>query len=116
MIALILRTILGPLLSVAEKYLDNQKDLKRLEHVTKRVSLVEDTKQRVSKWQYAILRLPLFCGEIAAVGYFAAVMWDSTFASDWINPLELPGWFQPHFGTALASIFGIAAAERILRR
>lgn len=116
MIAMILRTILGPLLSVAEKYLDNQKDLKRLEHVTKRVALVEDTTQRVAKWQYAILRFPLFCGEIAAVGYFSAVMWDSTFPSTWINPLELPAWFQPHFGTALASIFGIAAAERILRR
>jgi hypothetical protein len=116
MIGLILRTILGPMLSIAEKWLDNQKDLQRLEHVTKRVAMVEDTKQRVTKWQYAILRLPLFCGEIAAVGYFAAVMIDSTFASDWLNPLELPAWFQPHFGTALASIFGIAAAERIFRR
>jgi len=116
MIKMILSLVLGPLLGIAEKYLDNQRDLKRLQHVTERVAMVEDTKQRVAKWQYGILRLPLFCGEVAAVGYFAAVMWDSTFPSTWINPLELPGWFQPHFGTALASIFGIAAAERVLRR
>lgn len=116
MIGMILNIVLKPLLGVAEKWLDNQKDLARLEHVTERVAMVEDTKQRVAKWQYAILRFPLFCGEVAAVGYFAAVMWDSTFPSAWLNPLELPAWFQPHFGTALASIFGIAAAERILRR
>jgi hypothetical protein len=116
MIGMVLKILVGPLLSVAEKYLDNQKDARRIQAVTDRIAIMEDTKQRTSKWQYGILRLPLFFGEIAAVGYFAAVMLDSTFPSDWVNPLELPYWFQPHFGTALASIFGIAAAERILRR
>jgi len=116
MIGLILRTILGPLLSIAEKWLDNQKDLQRLEHVTKRVAMVEDTKQRVEKWRYAILRLPLFMAECAAVLYFSAVMIDSTWPSDWLNPLELPSDFKGFFATALASIFGISAAERILRK
>lgn len=116
MIAMILKLVLGPLLSIGEKYLDNQKDLNRLKQVTTRVAMVEDTTQRIHKWQYAILRIPLFCGEIVAVMYFAAVMIDSTWPSDLFNPLELPTWFQPHFSTALASIFGIAAAERIFRR
>jgi hypothetical protein len=116
MIALILRTILGPLLSVAEKYLDNENDIRRLEHVTKRVAMVEDTTQRIHKWQYTLLRIPLFVAECAAVAYFAAVMIDSTWPSDWINPLELPDVFKEYYATALASIFGISAAERILRR
>jgi hypothetical protein len=116
MISLILKAILGPLLTIAEKYLDNQKDLNKLKHVTKRVAMVEDTKQRVVKWQYAILRFPLFVGETVAVLYFGAILIDSTFPSDWLNPLEIPQWFQPSFATALASIFGIAAAERILRK
>ena len=38
MISLILKVILGPLLTIAEKYLDNQKDLNKLKHVTKRVA------------------------------------------------------------------------------
>lgn len=116
MISLVLKVILGPLLTIAEKYLDNQKDLNKLKHVTKRVAMVEDTKQRVVKWQYAILRFPLFLGEAVAVLYFGAILIDSTFPSDWLNPLEIPKWFQPSFATALASIFGIAAAERILRK
>ena len=116
MISIILKVILGPLLTIAEKYLDNQKDLNRLKETTKRVAMVEDTKQRVVKWQYAILRFPLFVGETVAVLYFGAILIDSTFPSDWLNPLEIPQWFQPSFATALASIFGIAAAERILRK
>ena len=116
MFGMILKMLMGPLATLGEKWLDNQRDANKLREVSNRIALAQDTVQRVNKWQYAILRLPLFCGEIAAVGYFAAVMLDSTFPSDWFNPLELPGWFQPHFGTALASIFGIAAAERILRR
>lgn len=116
MIAMIFKLLMGPLASLGEKYLDNQRDATRLREVSKRIAMVEDTTQRINKWQYAILRLPLFLGETVAVLYFASVMIDSTFASDWLNPLELPAWFQPHFGTALASIFGIAAAERIFRR
>ena len=116
MFGTILKLLMGPLASLGEKWLDNQRDAHKLREVSNRIAMAQDTVQRVNKWQYAILRFPLFLGETLAVLYFGAVMVDSTFPSDWFNPLELPGWFQPHFGTALASIFGIAAAERILRR
>ena len=116
MFGTILKFLMGPLATLGEKWLDNQRDANKLREVSNRIAMAQDTVQKVNKWQYGLLRVPLFCGEIVAVAYFGAVLIDSTFPSDWLNPLELPHWFQPHFHTALGSIFGIAAAERILRR
>ena len=71
---------------------------------------------RKVKLGYLLLRLPLFIAETTAALYFAAVLTDSLFPSDWLNPLKLPADFQPHFGLALASIFGLATFERIMRK
>jgi len=46
----------------------------------------------------------------------ASVMIDSTFPSEWLNPLRLPVWFEPHFSTAMISVFGLVAVERASKR
>jgi hypothetical protein len=63
-----------------------------------------------------LLKTPLFLSEVFVSLYIVAIMADSIFASNWINPLELPEWFKPHFQIIVVSIFGISAADRFIRR
>lgn len=77
---------------------------------------VADAQFRRTKLSYGLLRLPLFLAEFSASLYILAVFFDSAFPSSWLNPLELPGWFQPHFGTIMVGLFGIGAASRLWRR
>ena len=116
MIAGIVRLLLGPLLSLGEKYLDNQKDKERLKAGTDRVVYQADAATRPAKWASWMGRLPLFVAELSVAVYFAAILVDSTFPMEWLTPLELPNWFKPHFHIALASVFGIASVDRFLRR
>lgn len=116
MIKWLVSALLSPLTKLGEKYLDNQKDRQKLEHGTARVVYEADAAFRIGKLSHLILRLPLFVAEAAAAIFFAAVLIDSTFPSDFINPLELPEWFKPQFSIALASIFGISTFERVINR
>lgn len=112
MLGVIIRTLLGPLISLGEKYIEEQTKREALRNsaaaITERV--------RQFKLGYALLRIPLFVAEMSAALYFAAVMIDSTFPSDYLNPLELPKEFKDYFLIALSSMFGLTTIERILRR
>ena len=89
---------------------ENDKD--RLEADRFIAALQAEAETRPAKWSSILGRLPLFVAEISAAAYLATVLIDSMFPSDWFNPLELPEWFKPHYHAALASVLGIAAAER----
>ncbi len=112
MIGWLVRAVLSPFLRLGEKYLDNQKDARRLDAAVSARSAVCVTAARKVKLGYLLGRIPLFVAELSAALYFAAVMIDSTFPMQWLTPLELPAWFQPHFHWALASIFGLSWAAR----
>ena len=111
MIKWFVNILLGPVVKLGEKYLDNQKDLNRLEHATTQVALQSDAVVRQIKLGTLLGSLPLFLAETSATLYVASIFIDSTFPSDWINPLELPGWFLPYFDTVMYSIFGLGAIQ-----
>jgi hypothetical protein len=112
----IVRAILSPLLSLGEKYLDNQKDKARLEAGVTETAYQADAAVRPAKLASIFGRLPLFVAEMACAVYVAAILVDSTFPMDWLTPLQLPGWFMTRFDMILASVFGLATFERIVRR
>ncbi len=78
--------------------------------------LEAEVSERRQKLADPILKLPLFAAEVSVSLYIVAIMLDSTVPMAWLTPLELPEWFKPHFYLIVASIFGISAAERYLRR
>lgn len=116
MIRTIVKLLLGPLLSLGEKYLDNQKDKERLVHGTTQAALKADAAVREVKLTHLLGRLPLFVAEMSVAIYVAAVMIDSTWPSDLLNPLQLPEWFKPHFNTVLISLCGLAAVKHVVTR
>ena len=116
MIKWLVSALMSPLLKLGEKYLDNEKDRRKLEHGTARVAIDADTSVRKVKLSNWMGRLPLFVAELTCAVYIGAIFIDSTFASDYINPLELPEWFKSHFSTIVASIFGLAITQRFLNR
>jgi len=116
MIRWLVGAILSPFLRIGEKYLDNEKDKVKLREGTKRVSIEADTSVRKIKFSSWMGRLPLFVAELTCSMYIAAIFIDSTFASDYINPLELPEWFKEHFYIIVTSVFGIAVTQRFLNR
>ena len=111
MIKWLVGVLLKPLTSLGEKYLDNQKDKERLKHGTARVALEADASVRKVKLGSIFLSLPMWLAEASVASYFALIMIDSSFPSIYVNPLELPGWFKPHFDTAIVSIFGVGAVK-----
>lgn len=120
----IVKILTGPLVSLGDKYLDNQKDKERLQQGTDRLVYQTDAAVRTAKWNVtswlgALARLPLFIAETAASAYFILVIADSTWLwrHDGITlAFELPEWFKPHFAIAMASIFGIATVDRFLNK
>lgn len=111
MIRWIVGVLLKPFLSLGEKYLDNVKDRTILEHGTERVTIAADTAVRKIKMGTLLGQLPLFLAEASTAMYITAIMIDSTWASNWVNPLELPVWFKQHFDVIVASIFGYPAVK-----
>lgn len=89
---------------------------KRIEADTRIKELEAEMAERRQKLADPLLKLPLFAAEVSVSLYIVAIMLDSTFPMTWLMPLELPEWFKPHFYLIVASIFGISAAERYLRR
>ena len=113
MIKWIVNLLLGPIVSIGEKYLDNQKDKTKLEHGTKRVAVEADSAVRKIKLGSMFLSAPLFIAEASVALYFASILIDSMWPSHYFNPLALPNWFLPYFDTAIVSIFGLSAADKI---
>lgn len=116
MIKWLVSALLAPLTKLGERYLDNQKDKERLEHGTAEVVYKADAAVRKVKLGSLLGILPLFVAEVSCSVYLAAIFIDSTYATDLINPLELPEWFKPHFYVIVASIFGISTFERVINR
>lgn len=104
--------LLGPLMKLGDKYLDNAKDKTRLEHGTMRVMIEADVRSRQLKMQSWMGRFPLFVAECVGVAYYAAVVVDSIQNFLWLNPLELPNWFKPYFNMTMISVFGINTVNR----
>ena len=113
MIRFLVGALLKPFTALGEKYLDNQKDKERLKHGTTRVAMQADANVRAIKLGTLLGAIPLFVAEASVAVYVAAIMVDSTWPSVYINPLELPEWFKPYFNTAVISIFGVTAADRV---
>lgn len=116
MIKWLVSALMSPLLKIGEKYLDNEKDRRKLEHGTTRVAVEADASVRKIKLSTWMGRLPMFVAEITCAVYIGSIFVDSTFPSDYLNPLELPEWFKQHFSTIVTSIFGLAIAQRFLNR
>jgi len=112
----IVGAILGPFIRIGEKYLDNQKDLERLKAGTTRVAYQTDAAVRMVKFGSLLGQLPLFVAEMSVSVYIASIMFDSTFPTDLVDPLELPEWFKEHFSAIVASVVGLAVFERVARR
>jgi hypothetical protein len=108
--------LLRPLTALGEKYLDNQRDKARLEAGVTEAAYRADEAVRRIKLSYVLGRLPLFVAEMSCAAYIAAILIDSTYPMGWLTPLQLPAWFMSRFDMILASIFGIAAFERVVRR
>ena len=85
-------------------------ELEKLE--ASRRAQVERDKEKLGS---VLGRIPLFVAEMSAASYLAAVLIDSIFPSNLLNPLELPEWFKPQYAAALASVVGISAAERAIK-
>lgn len=92
---------------------ENDKD--RLDADRMIAALQAEALSRPVKLSSLFGRLPLFIAEMSASLYLAAVLVDSIWPSDWLNPLELPEWFKPQYAAALASVLGIGAAERTVK-
>lgn len=113
MIKWLVGMLLKPFTALGEKYLDNQKDKTRLEHGTRQAAMNADATVRKVKLGTILGALPLFVAEASVAIYVASIMVDSTFPSDWFNPLKLPEWFLPYFQTAIISIFGVTAVDKV---
>lgn len=109
----LLGAVLSPLTRLGEKYLDNQRDKQVLDAGITHAAYKADAAVRSIKFGSILGRLPLFVAEFACAAYIAAVLADSIYPTDYLNPLELPEWFKPHFTTILASVAGLAVTERV---
>lgn len=116
MIKWLVGALLSPLVSLGEKYLDNQKSKEELKAATDAIVYNTDAAVRTVKLSHWMGRLPLFLAEVSVSLYIASIMVDSTFPMNWLTPLELPNWFKEYFYIIVMSIFGIALVERKFKR
>ena len=115
MIKTIIELLLKPLTSLGEKYMETQVNKDKIKAGTDAIVYKTDAAVRKVKQSSILGRIPLFIMEVSCAMYVAAILFDSTFATNYLNPLKLPTWFEPHFAVVLASVAGISAVERILR-
>ena len=104
----------GPLLSYLDKRLDVEKDRTKLKAGTDRLVYELDARQRMARTHW-MDKLPVFTLCMPAAIYLGAVFIDSTFPSDFLNPLELPVLFKEHLNSILAYMLGIAVVGKIGR-
>lgn len=116
MISWLVSLLLRPLTALGERYLKNQNDRDKLAAGVTETAYKADAAVRPAKLASIFGRLPLFVAEMACALYVAAILIDSTYPMDWLTPLQLPGWFVTRFDMILASVFGLATFERIVRR
>jgi hypothetical protein len=116
MVMWLVNALMSPLLKIGEKYLENEGDKQKLQHGSDRVAIEADASIRKIKLTHWMGRLPLFIAEASCALYIAAIFIDSTWASDYINPLKLPVWFEDDFSVIVASLFGLAAAKTLMSR
>jgi hypothetical protein len=116
MIGWLVSLLLKPLTALGERYLKNQNDRDKLAAGVTETAYRADAAVRPAKLASIFGRLPLFVAEMACSLYVAAILIDSTYPLDWLTPLQLPGWFMTRFDMILASVFGLATFERIVRR
>ena len=113
MVMWLVNALMSPLLKIGEKYLENEGDKQKLQHGTDRLAIEADASIRKIKLTHWMGRLPLFIAEASCALYIAAIFIDSTWASDYINPLK---WFEDDFSVIVASLFGLAAAKTLMSR
>ena len=111
MIQWLVGALLKPFTAIGEKYLDNEKDKEKLKHGTDRIAINADAAVRKVKLSSLLGQLPLFLAEFSVSIYITAILIDSTWPSDFFNPLELPDWFKEHFAVIVASIFGLPVVK-----
>ena len=116
MVMWLVNALMSPLLKIGEKYLENEGDKQKLQHGSDRLAIEADASIRKIKLTHWMGRLPLFIAEASCALYIEAIFIDSTWASDYINPLKLPVWFEDDFSVIVASLFGLAAAKTLMSR
>lgn len=110
-----LSTLLTELRQARLDRLNAENNESRIKADVKVQELEAELSLRSQKLADPILKLPLFVAELATAIYIAAILIDSTFPMAWLTPLQLPVWFQPHFGVIVVGLFGISAADRFLK-
>jgi len=115
MIKWIVSALLSPLTKLGEKYLSNQADREKLEHGTDRIAIEADASVRKVLLSHPLLRIPVFVVQISAASYFASVMFDSTFPTDYLNPLKLPESSEIVYQMVMASMVGLGVWKTVSR-
>jgi hypothetical protein len=108
--------VAGPLVSLGEKYLDTQVDKDKLDAGVTIAAIEADAKFRASAMSWIEFRGPLFIVLAPHALYMSAIAIDSTFPSDYINPLELPDWYKPYFTQVTLVLLGITTGVGLWKR
>lgn len=110
-----LGVITGPLVQIGEKYIDASVDKEKLDAGIKMKALETDAQFRASAMSWLEFRLPLFIVLAPHALYMGAIAFDSTFPSDFINPLELPNWYKPYFAQVTVALLGLTTVAGLWR-
>ena len=114
MIGWIVKAVLTPLTKLGEKYLDNQKDKERLKHGTDRIAIEAEASVRKVLLSSPLLRLPVFVVLMATATHYSAVIIDSVYPMEWLNPLELPEDIKIVYNAAMISMLGLGSYRTVL--
>jgi hypothetical protein len=61
-------------------------------------------------------RLPAWIISTSVAVYVASVFVDSTWPSDWLNPLAVPDPFVSTLNIVIAALFGLGAVDKLFRK
>lgn len=116
MFSFIASLISGPFVRIAEKYMDSTVDKEKLEAGLKSDALKADAQLRATSMSFIEFRFPLMVVLLSHALYMGSIAIDSTFPSDYLNPLELPTWYKPYFAQVTVALLGLATVAGMFRK
>ena len=116
MISFLTSLITGPFVKLAEKYMDISVDKEKLEAGLKSDALKADAQLRATSMSFIEFRFPLMVVLLSHAFYMSSIAIDSTFPSELLNPLELPGWYKPYFAQVTVALLGLATVAGMFSR
>lgn len=115
MIEWIVKAALGPITSIAEKFIDSTVDKAKLRAGVEQRAVEADTAFRTSALETIAFRIPFFILFTSHAVYAATIVLDSYAAwNGFFAPLELPTWYKENFQWVLMGLTGVGPF--ILRR